>query len=97
MTQKARPTVKSAKLIVLAGTISDSEFEAVKSYVINPVEMRLASLEKPETLALDVTAPEDVAVVKGFISMDERRACANDRRDGLCNGQRRPTILPRVF
>ena len=71
LTQKARPTVKSAKLIVLAGTISDSEFEAVKGYVINPVEMRLASLEKPETLALDVTAPEDVAVVEGFISMDD--------------------------
>ncbi len=71
LTQKARPTVKSAKLIVLAGTISDSEFEAVKSYVINPVEMRLASLEKPETLTLDVTAPEDVAVVEGFLSMDD--------------------------
>ena len=71
LTQKARPTVKSAKLIVLAGTISDSEFEAVKSYVINPVEMRLASLEKPETLALDVTVPEDVAVVEGFLSMDD--------------------------
>lgn len=71
LTQKARPTVKSAKLIVLAGTISDSELEAVKSYVINPVEMRLASLEKPETLALDVTVPEDVAVVEGFLSMDD--------------------------
>lgn len=43
----------------------------MKSYVINPVEMRLASLEKPETLALDVTVPEDVAVVEGFLSMDD--------------------------
>lgn len=72
LTQKERPTVKTAKLIVLYGTLSDSEFDAVKHYIINPVEMREASLEKPDTLALDAAVPEDVATVEGFTSMDDQ-------------------------
>ena len=72
LTQKERPTVKTAKLIVLYGTLSDSEFDAVKHYIINPVEMREASLEKPDTLALDAAVPEDVATVEGFTSMNDQ-------------------------
>ncbi|HIV02887.1 MAG TPA: phosphoribosylformylglycinamidine synthase [Candidatus Aphodoplasma excrementigallinarum] len=72
LTQKERPTVKTAKLIVLYGALSDSEFDAVKHYIINPVEMREASLEKPDTLALDAAVPEDVATIDGFTSMDEQ-------------------------
>lgn len=71
LTQKARPTVKTAKLIILLGTVSDGEFERIKNYVINPVEMREAALKKPETLALDTTVPDDVAVIEGFTSMDD--------------------------
>lgn len=71
LTQKKRPTVKSAKLIVLSGDIGDSDFEKIKNYIINPVEMREASLEKPETLEIITEEPEDVKSVCGFISMDE--------------------------
>ena len=45
LTEKERPTVRSAKVYVLIGDISDEETEAVKNYVINPVEAREASLE----------------------------------------------------
>ena len=71
LTEKERPQVRSAKVYVLVGEVSDEELERVKNYVINPVEAREASLEKPETLDMEITVPEDVAVVDGFISMDE--------------------------
>ncbi len=71
LTQKKRPTVKTAKIIVLSGEISDADFDRIKHYIINPVEMREASLEKPDTLEMDITVPADVATVEGFISMDD--------------------------
>ena len=40
LTQKERPLVRSAKVYVLIGDVSNDEFEAVKKYVINPVERR---------------------------------------------------------
>ena len=71
LTQKERPKVRSAKVYVLVGEISDDELAKVKDYVINPVEAREASLEKPESLDMEITAPDDVAVVEGFIEMNE--------------------------
>ncbi len=71
LTQKERPTVRSAKVYVLVGDITDEELDAVKTYVINPVEAREASLLKPQTLEMEMEAPDDVATVDGFIDMDE--------------------------
>ncbi|MBP2665703.1 MAG: phosphoribosylformylglycinamidine synthase [Firmicutes bacterium] len=70
VTQKERPQVASAKLIALYGTISEGQFEAVKAYCINPVEAREALLTKPETLEMSAPVPPDVAVLKGFGSLD---------------------------
>lgn len=71
LTQKERPRVRSAKVYVLIGNVSDDELEAAKKYVINPVEAREASLDKPQTLDMDITYPEDVKTVDGFIEMGE--------------------------
>ena len=70
LTEKERPVVRSAKLYVLSGDVSDADVERVKAYVINPVEAREASLDKPETLDMQSDVPADVASVEGFISMD---------------------------
>ena len=72
LTQKERPKVRSAKVYVLVGDISDEEVAAAKAYVINPVEAREASLEKPQTLDMEITYPEDVKTVDGFIDMEEK-------------------------
>lgn len=69
LTQKERPKVRSAKVYVLIGDISAEDVEAAKKYVINPVEAREASLEKPKTLDMDITYPEDVKTIDGFIDM----------------------------
>ncbi len=71
LTQKERPRVRSAKVYVLEGDVSDEDVERVKKYVINPVEAREASLEKPQSLDMEHIVPDDVAVVDGFIGMDE--------------------------
>ena len=70
LTQKERPRVRSAKVYVLSGEVSEEEIGRVKTYLINPVEAREASLEKPQSLELETTTPDDVAVVDGFINMD---------------------------
>ncbi|MBO5214139.1 MAG: phosphoribosylformylglycinamidine synthase [Clostridia bacterium] len=67
-----RPTVRSAKVYVLSGSLSDEDIAAVKKYVINAVESREASLEKPETLAVEYAIPSTVATVEGFIGLDEK-------------------------
>ena len=69
-TQKQKPTVKTARVFLLEGDITDAQFEAIKSYVINPVESRLADLKKPDTLDANYTIPETVKTLNGFTSLD---------------------------
>ena len=70
--QGERPTVHSAKVYVLDGDLSAEDVEAIKKYVINAVESREASLEKPETLAIEYGTPTTVATVTGFTALDEK-------------------------
>ena len=69
--QCERPVVRSAKVYVLEGTLSDADVAAIKKHVINAVESREASLETAQTLAAQYAAPESVATVDGFIGLDD--------------------------
>ncbi len=69
--QGERPTVRSAKVYVLDGDLAEADVERIKKYVINAVESREATLEKPETLAIEYAIPETVKTVDGFVSMGE--------------------------
>ena len=71
-----RPTVRSAKVYVLEGNLSEGDIAAIKKHVINPVECREAELTMPETLAAEYTVPQSVATVDGFIGMDDEALCA---------------------
>ena len=71
ISQKERPTVRTAKVYLLYGNVTEKELEAIKKYVINPVEAREASLGKPETLAAVYQIPSEVATIDGFIDLDE--------------------------
>lgn len=72
LTQKVRPIVRSARVYIVKGLLSSDEIDAIKSYIINPVESREASLEKPETLDVQYELPSKVDTVDGFIySTDE--------------------------
>jgi len=67
LTQKERPTIASAKLIVLKGLLSEQDFRKIKDYCINPVESREASLDKPVSLEFEPIIPPDVEIIDSFI------------------------------
>ena len=70
LSQGERPLVRTAKVYVLEGNLSQSDIAAIRHHVINPVECREASLDLPETLAVAYAIPESVPTVTGFIGMD---------------------------
>ncbi len=72
ISQGERPTVKTAKVYLLYGDMTAEELETIKKSVINPVETREASLELPQTLKADYAIPETVAVLDGFLDLDEK-------------------------
>ncbi len=70
ISQGERPTVRSAKVYALEGTLSEADVAAIKHYVINPVEAREASLEAKTTLKTQVPTPGKVETIAGFNEMD---------------------------
>ena len=71
ISQGERPEVRSAKVYMLEGNLSDDDVAAVKHYVINPIEAREASLEVRETLKMEQPMPAPVEVIDGFLELDE--------------------------
>ena len=67
-----RPLVKTAKVYMIYGNVSQNGIDALKKHVINPVESREASLKRLETLAMDYDIPTSVAVLDGFNRLDEK-------------------------
>ena len=100
------PVVRTARVYLLSGSIYEEQLVAIKRYIINPVEAREASLEKPETLALMAEIPESIPVLSGFCGLREaelggliaRYGLAMDQDDLLCcqryfqSEQRDPTL-----
>ena len=72
---KLEPKIRASIIYVFEG-ITDLDFHRLKDYLINPVDSREVSLEKPITLNLDAVIPEAVKAIEGFIAYDE-----NDLKD----------------
>lgn len=83
LTAGERPKVASAKVIAVKGDISDDEFEKIKSYIINPVESRVASMELPETLDIKTDVPADIVRIDDFIEMSDDEIAAYHGSMGL--------------
>jgi len=66
-----RPLIAYAKVYLLEGELSEDDLNAIRGYLINPVESREASMDKPETLVRTYDIPTSVATVEGFTAMDE--------------------------
>lgn len=71
LTAGERPDVLSAKIIAVKGNITDEEFEKIKSYIINPVESRVASLDLPDSLDMEADVPADIIRINGFIEKSD--------------------------
>jgi len=87
LTNGARPVVKSAKVIVLQGEVSDEEFDKVKAYLINPVESHEVSLEKPENLDITLSIPQTVPTVEGFCAFDDAELSEFFAASGFAMGE----------
>ena len=70
MTGGERPTVRCATVYVLEGTLTEEQLDKIRGHLINPVESRQASLDKPETLQGQYPVPEAVPVLHGFTQLD---------------------------
>ena len=70
ISQGERPEVRSAKIYFLEGDLTSEDVDAIKHYVINPVEAREATLEPHATLKMEFPTPDPVEVVEGFIDLD---------------------------
>jgi len=71
LTGGERPLVRCATVYLLTGALSQADLDKVKGYLINPVESRQASLDKPDTLEGAHPAPKDVPVLTGFTTLEE--------------------------
>ena len=83
ISQGQRPTVRTAKVYALTGKLTPQEIEALKKYLINPVECREASLDPVDTLITDYPAPAPVRILTGFRSMGEGEIEETIREFGL--------------
>ena len=63
--------IRTATVYVLEGGITDEEMKAIEEYCYNPVDSRLAGLQKPETLEQKFDEPEDIRTFDGFTVMEE--------------------------
>ncbi len=70
ISQGERPLVRTAKIYVMQGDMTGAEVEAVKKYVINPVESREATMDMFDTLRAEYTVPETVETLHGFNDLD---------------------------
>ena len=65
-----RPLVRHAKVYMLQGRLSQEDLDKIRGYLINPVESREASMDKPETLVQSHDAPPMVETLTGFTGLD---------------------------
>jgi len=68
-TGKERPVIHSSKIFVIYGNVSDEDFTRIKKWLINPVESRQASMEKPQSLFVNYPLPNNVENIDGFINL----------------------------
>ena len=71
LSQGERPAVRSARVYLLQGALTEDDLAAIKKYVINPVEAREASLDERTTLKMEFAIPTEVETLTGFTALAE--------------------------
>ncbi|MEA4869014.1 MAG: phosphoribosylformylglycinamidine synthase [Christensenella sp.] len=92
LSQREAPPVRTARIYFVYGALTPAELEAIKRYVINPVESREASLLPYDTLKQSAAEPAPIPVLKGLTEMDDaalqtlikRYSLAMDLDDLVC-------------
>ena len=82
LTAEDRVDVKSAKIIVLRGNLSDSDINKIKSYYINPVDSREVDINSRELEGI-YDIPKDVQILDGFRNKTKAELMAFHKEQGL--------------
>ena len=72
--EESEPIIRSATtyiIIVDSNGLSEEQLNAIKEYVVNPVDSRITGDEKPDTLVTEFEEPADVIIFDGFKDMAE--------------------------
>jgi len=83
ISQAQRPVVRTAKVYLLYGALSEEQVTEIKKYVINPVEAREAAMDKPQTLQINYDIPTTVETLAGFCALSREELSAFIGRYGL--------------
>ena len=83
LTGEKNVIVKCAKIIVLNNDLTIDEVSKIKNYLINPVDQRLASLEKKETLIDAEVKIDKVPVIEGFIDFTKEELIEYLNKNGM--------------
>ena len=76
-----RPLIKCATVYAVKGC--DEHIDAIKKYIINPVESREGSAELPETLVQKTEAQTTVPTIDGFVAMSDPDVAAYHAKIGF--------------
>ena len=71
LNEEENPIIRTATTYLITGSLTDEEFEQIKSYCINPVDSRETGMVKPDTLETVYEEPADVKVLDGFAQLPE--------------------------
>jgi phosphoribosylformylglycinamidine synthase len=66
ITLKNRPLIAAARVVILKGKVTPQEQRKIKNWLVNPVDSREASPEKPKSLQMDFEVPMQVEMLTGF-------------------------------
>ncbi len=78
-----RPLIRTARVYVLDGKLTDEDIQAIKKFVINPVEAREASLDVPQTLNVEYKIPTEVKTLTGFTKYTDEELKEFMTKNGL--------------
>ena len=82
LTAGKRIEVKTAKVIILKGNLSEEEVQKIKHYYINPVDSREVDIYSKELLS-ELEDPKDVEIVNGFIQKNDEEIAFYHKELGL--------------
>ena len=72
--EESEPIIRSATTYIIIADmngISEEQLDAIKEYVVNPVDSRITGDDKPDTLVTEFEEPADVIIFDGFKDMVE--------------------------
>ena len=82
LTAGKRIEVKTAKVIILKGNLSEEEVQKIKHYYINPVDSREVDVYSKELLS-GLEDPADVEIINGFIQKNDEEIASYHKELGL--------------